>query len=86
MSAGCSVSAPACACRSDARVTVKVTSSPGGTVVATRRATVTDTCKFRFRLSFGKQPGRGRLRAVVAYTGNDALIPARSRALSLRAG
>jgi hypothetical protein len=74
------------ACKTDARVTLRVTRPPKGKVVASRNQVLSDTCTFGFRLSFAKRPGSGRLRAVVTYAGNDALLPARSRPRSLRAG
>jgi hypothetical protein len=74
------------ACKPDARVTLRVTRQPKSKLVATKRTVLSNTCSFRFRLSFAKRPGNGRMKATVAYAGNDLLTAVKSKARTLRAG
>jgi hypothetical protein len=66
------------------RVSVRV--RVRGRTISSRRARLRSDCTFRSRVRFraGRRLGRGRLRFVVRFGGNDAVAPVRARSRVVR--
>ena len=59
----------------------------GRNVVSARLVPLRPTCRFRSRVAFAgaRRIGRGRLRFLVHFTGNETLLPATARPVRVRA-
>ena len=69
------------------RVSVQV--KLGNKTISTRRKTISSSCRFKSRVTFGDRsrlPARGKLKVTVRFLGNAVLLPAKAKARQVRFG